>query len=58
QIDKALTQANKKGDLVGWLQRQEVEAEVQMFKAELLREVKENKPARLKYKIDFSLDTK
>ncbi|CAH2238480.1 jg14089 [Pararge aegeria aegeria] len=52
QIDKAPNQAHKKADLVAWLQRQGVEADVNMLKAELLRQVKENKPAKLKYRVD------
>lgn len=52
QIDKAPTQANKKADLVAWLQRQGIEADTNLLKAELLQLVKSNKPARLKYQID------
>lgn len=52
QIDKAPTQANKKADLVTWLQRHGVDADNSLLKAELLQLVKENKPAKLKYKID------
>ncbi|CAH2227263.1 jg2118, partial [Pararge aegeria aegeria] len=52
QIDKAPNQARKKADLVACLQRQGVEADVNMLKAKLLRQVKENKPAKLKYKIN------
>lgn len=52
QIDKPPTQANKKSDLVAWLQRNGIEADINSLKAELLQLVKENKPATMRYEID------
>ncbi|CAH2227957.1 jg25894, partial [Pararge aegeria aegeria] len=36
--DKAPTPANKKDDLAAWLKRQGVEADINMLKAELLKQ--------------------
>lgn len=52
QIDKPPTQANKKADLVAWLQRNGIEADIHLLKAELLQLVKENKPAKMRHEID------
>ncbi|RVE41290.1 hypothetical protein evm_014060 [Chilo suppressalis] len=52
QIDKAPTSANKKADLVAWLQRKGVEADMSLLKAELLHLVKLHKPPRPTYAID------
>lgn len=47
QIDRAPTQANKKDDMVAWLQRNGVEANMKLLKTVLLKLVRENKPAKL-----------
>lgn len=47
QIDRAPTQANKKDDMVAWLQRNGVEANMTLLKTVLLKLVRENKPAKL-----------
>lgn len=52
QIDRAPTQANKKADLVAWLQRNGVEADMELLKVELLRLVREHRPTKLRYEID------
>ncbi|RVE47858.1 hypothetical protein evm_007489 [Chilo suppressalis] len=52
QIDKAPTSANKKADLVAWLQRKGVEADMSLLKAELLHLVKLHKPPRPTYAIN------
>lgn len=40
QIEKKPTQANKKEDLVAWLQKNGIDANMQMLKAELVTLVK------------------
>ncbi|RVE45034.1 hypothetical protein evm_010313 [Chilo suppressalis] len=52
QIDKAPTSANKKADLVAWLQRKGVEADMSLLKVEWLHLVKLHKPPRPTYAID------
>ncbi|RVE41990.1 hypothetical protein evm_013365 [Chilo suppressalis] len=52
QIDKVPTSANKKADLVAWLQRKGVEADMSLLKVEWLHLVKLHKPPRPTYAID------
>ncbi|CAG9090741.1 unnamed protein product [Plutella xylostella] len=51
-IDKPPTQANKKADIVAWLERHGIEADLNSLKAELLQLVRENKPTTPRYEID------
>lgn len=52
QIQKPPTQANKKEEMVAWLQAKGIDANMQMLKAELIKLVKENKAANVRYEID------
>ena len=52
QVDKAPTSNNNKQEIVTWLQRNGVAAELTMLKVELLKLVKENKPQKSRYILD------
>lgn len=56
QIDKAPTQMDKKAVLVEWLQRQGVEANINMLKTELLSLIKQFKPLKPRYVRDELAD--
>lgn len=52
QIDKPPAQSQKKADIVAWLRKNGVDANMNMLKAELVRLLKENKPTKIRYVID------
>ncbi|XP_026333416.1 uncharacterized protein LOC113240350 [Hyposmocoma kahamanoa] len=52
QIDKPPAQSQKKTDIVAWLQKNGVDANINMLKAELVLLLKENKPTKIRYVID------
>ncbi|KAH9637598.1 hypothetical protein HF086_014762 [Spodoptera exigua] len=52
QIQKPPTQANKKEEMVAWLQAKGIDTNMQMLKAELIKLIKENKAANVRYEID------
>ncbi|XP_050684028.1 uncharacterized protein LOC126978943 [Leptidea sinapis] len=53
QIDKPPAQSQEEADMVAWPQKNGVDANINMLKAELVRLLKENQPTTIRYFIDI-----
>lgn len=52
QINKPPAQSQKKADIVAWLHKNGVDANMNMLKVELVRLLNKNKPTKIPYVID------